>query len=240
MYTYGQSAKGRFTIEILDTLPGFGEYDIGRFIFVRDVNRCYLGHLTSWYPISGNSFIPLTFLDLGPLSNQINSYNIPLCENSILDVKKFPTIQSALEGLSSGELLNPGCILNEHYSQNSISSDKLKLGVRDNYLGAQCIPYQHAVTKRQVYISDILDDLILFDQQILTINIGINDWAYNPDTQLFHKHIVYNKSKLPIIQCYTEDNHIFVPDDIYYDSTLSRLVVCLKVKKALKVIILGP
>lgn len=241
MEQYGTTQKGKFITEEIDILPEWSVYDKGRLVLVSEDDKYYLGGNRGWIQIGGTSSINLSQLNLGPNYDQINGYKIPITNYSNY-FDNNDTVELVLEGLATGKYLKDESIENKHIRRLSIEANSLKLGISDTReVGAQSIPYQHAMFKKKTTISEVLDDVVthypIYIEQLVTGN----DWLFETVTGLF-EYSFYCKNihnDYPVIQCYDQYGMGFLPSKLEYNSVNKRIKIYVPYKMVAHIIIIG-
>lgn len=237
---YGTESKGRLIIEEVEVVPPWSIYNKGRFLFASDENCYYLGGTKNWIRFAGESKITPEQLDLGSKLKQINAMSIPL-RNTSGYFEDGMKVETALEKIVTGQLIQPDAILGKHIFKNTITTDNLKFGTTGTQIGAQSIPYYHPIDKTTTLISDTLDTILNTYPVVINKEIKLTMWDYDATQGLFECSFFYTnlRNEYPVVQCYDEYGSVFIPSKLVLEKHAKRFRLWSPYKMVIYIAIMG-
>lgn len=216
---------GQFLIEKLKTLPDFTTYDEGRFVYVYDEDRYYIGGTTQWINIiRGSNKFDSRDLIFGTELHQINAKSIPVVNQPSDHFTSTSSIQEVLFNLSIGQDLHNDSIKSRHISSRQILSTHLNTGFLENQINASNIPVKDTrfteYSPPETDLQDLLTKLFKSSPIIKRQKIALSGWMNNPGQHDFVCEVSYRpitETNL-VVQCWDDSNKIFLPSAIKVDN----------------------
>ena len=241
MNNFGQTQKGKFIIEKVDSLAQWSTYDQGRFVYARDADKYYVGGLTDWVPLPlGDKSITARMLDIGVGLHQINAANIPT-----RDILKMFTDSSSIEdvliNLAKGLDIQDEVIDSRHIAKNCIGPDLINLGITEAEIGAHNILYNDSKHNVATPVSNMIDEILNTYPIVTNILIDTTHWDYDSTTNMFYAVAFFNdlKATYPIIQFYDEFGNMFLPNRVIVEIKNKKIKLWSPYKMIINISIMG-
>lgn len=245
MKMYGSEMMGQFIIEKRQTLPEWSKYDEGRFLYVIDDNKYYIGGLTDWLNLNIGSKIGSDSLDTGSGKLQINASKIPVLTTTI-EYNDPTSIQSVLDNLAKGYDIQDSAIIARHLAKKSVTAQSLLTGYNSTTaINSNSIPCKNKILNYDnppvSTIQDTIDMLIQYCPFIIRQKIQLTAWEYSPSDELYRATINTSpiREKSVLVQCYDSSGSMVLPAKIDYDPSYNRIYVWSPYKLVITVVVVG-
>lgn len=241
MKSFGSEQKGKFIIQKIDTLPKWSIYDEGRLVYVRDVDKYYIGGLIDWVLLlAGNKVVNALMLDFGKGIRQVNAQAIPVRDLTNIFTDST-SIEHVLINLATGLDLQDECIISRHLSKAIIDITNIKIGNDADQLGSHSIPYKYQNQEVSTTVSDVLNHILSTYPISENKIIETTHWDFDLTNNMFFAVFFYENIRIPypIVQFYDENGYMFIPNKVIIDIAAKQFKVWVPYKMKINISIMG-
>lgn len=243
MDAYGLSLQGKFIIETVTSLPDFSEDQVGRFIFVENTEKYWLGGLSSWLSIGlTENTVTSDNISWGSEYGQVNASTIPYTESAYRYIDS-DNVQDALLELATGDGLVDECIVTRLIGQEVIKNYNISWGTEDDNVGAKDISLD-SVYRGNTGVATIQDAINQIEENcpiIIRKTVQTTAWEVVPADDLYHISVtmIPIDNAYVIVQCYNMSGKQIIPARMITDLSSRKIHIYMPSPIALNVVIVG-